>query len=123
MSMVAWGWDRWNYPARLPGPGSMAAARVLSTAYGWSAAVTLTLHMTFGWRMFVRMGDLTAAQPCYYYAVWPGVALAGVLALRLLPSGRWRFYGTIAFLLLMAIATIQMAALSAALTGTALTPH
>jgi hypothetical protein len=123
VTAAAWGRDRWKSPAELPGPGGIAAARVLAPAYGWSAAVTLTLHMTFGWRMFLRMGDLTAAQPRYYYAVWPGIALAGALALGLLPSGRWRFYGTIALLLLMVIATIQLAALSAALTGTALTPR
>jgi len=121
-TMVVWAGDRWRSGARLPGPAPISAARLIATAYAWSAAVTVSVHSAFGWRMFVRMGDLTAAQPRYYYAVWPGVALAGALLLRALPPGRWQFYGTVVFLLLMALSTIQIAALSAALSGTALHP-
>jgi len=120
---ATWAVSRLGRGNAIPDPADGGAASLMAVAYGLSATATVFIHMAFGWEMFRKMGDLTAAQPRYYYVVWPGVALAGAVALRLLPAGRWRFYGTLAVLLLLGLATIQIAAVSAALTGTPLTPR
>lgn len=114
---------RWRCVGATPIPGPGGAANLIAAAYGLSVVTTLAVHITFGWRVFLEMGDLTSAQPRYYYVVWPGLALAITLALRLLPPGRPRAYVSICLLAALAVATIQFAVFSAALTGTPLAPH
>lgn len=122
VSVATWIRDRWYRGGTLLVPTAENAARLLAVAYGASAVATLGIHMLFGWQMFREMGDLTSAQPRYYYAVWPGIALACALAVERLPAGRWRLYGGLGLAILAALSTIQLAALSAALTGTPLAP-
>lgn len=37
---------------------------------------SLLLHAIYGYQAFKAIGDLTTAQTRYYYALWPGIALA-----------------------------------------------
>ena len=59
--------------------------------------LTLAIHISFGWQAFQAIGEMTYAQPRYYYAVWPGMALAAAIAVMALP-GRWRDYSMIVLL-------------------------
>ena len=46
-----------------------------AVAYGVALVTTLLLQITFGWRVFVELGDLTIAQTRYFNVLWPGIAL------------------------------------------------
>jgi len=104
------------------GPSNWNTANQIATAYGLSLVVTMVAHIVFGWRVFQELGDLTSAQPRYYYAVWPGLALGAALAVHLLPHLRLRFYVRVALLLTLAMSTIQIAAFSGWLSGRPLVP-
>ena len=69
-----------------------ARARVVRLpmlAYGFGIGVLLAVHLIFGWRSFVALGDLTIAQARYYHVLWPGVAL-GLAAGMTAAERRWR---------------------------------
>lgn len=102
---------------------SPVPAAVVANAYVASTLLTLAVHILYGWLAFQSMGDVTSPQPRYYYAVWPGVALSVTLASALVPGGRPRGYAIICCLALFASATLQVAALSAAVKETSLSPH
>jgi hypothetical protein len=108
---------------RSGGAASTPAANRLATAYGLSIMLTLVVHLAYGWWIYQTNGDLSFAQPRYYYAVWPGLALAITLALRLLPPGRPRGYVCICLLAGLAVSTVQFAIMISALKGTPLVPH
>lgn len=55
--------------------------RRLGLAYLAALAITCTIHLAFGWRSFVSIGDLTIPQTRYYAVIWPGIALAAAPAL------------------------------------------
>lgn len=65
------------------------AVRVPVLAYGFGIATLLAIHLIFGWRSFVALGDLTIAQARYYNILWPGVAL-GLAAAMTAAERRWR---------------------------------
>ncbi|HVQ69479.1 MAG TPA: hypothetical protein VMT08_18460, partial [Bradyrhizobium sp.] len=83
----------------------------IAAAYVVSTVVTLTIHIFSGWQAFQAIGDMTYAQPRYYYGVWPGMALAAAIAVMALPAGRWRGYSTILLLPTTLFSTVQFRAL------------
>lgn len=57
----------------------------VATAYLGAAAILLAIHLWFGWSAYVRIGDLTIAQPRYYGILWYGIAFAAAASLARLP--------------------------------------
>lgn len=88
-----------------------SSAHRIAAAYGLSTLAALAVHIAFGWQMFQQIGDLTSAQTRYYYGVWPGVALAVTMATLSLPGKRLRFVVSTTLLEVLALSTIQAAAL------------
>jgi hypothetical protein len=83
-------------------------ANRIAAGYVVSTVLTLAIHVIFGWRAFQAIGDMTSAQPRYYYAVWPGIALAAAITVMALPAGRWRGYSTVLLLGFTLSATAQL---------------
>jgi hypothetical protein len=60
----------------LAGVSGRRDIRSVTLPYVLAFAVTFAVHLWFGWRSFVEIGDLTVAQTRYYSVLWPGVAAA-----------------------------------------------
>jgi hypothetical protein len=56
-------------------------ARPVVAATLGATAITLVIHLGFGWQSFRTIGDITIAQTRYYNTLWPGLALGGAVAL------------------------------------------
>ncbi len=71
--------------ARRDGP-----ARSLVIAYFAALLLTLAIHIHFGWRSFLAIGDLDSPQTRYYNILWPAVALGGAITIGMLARrSRW----------------------------------
>lgn len=78
LAMIAAGaWAVRRQWAKKNGPATATAA-----AFALALVPALAIHLYYGWRAFEAIGDLTSAQSRYYYALWPGFALAATLWLR-----------------------------------------
>lgn len=66
-----------------------ARVRAVGIAYLSATLITLALHIGFGWRSFESIGDLTISQTRYYNVLWPGIALAGAVAITRLRTLRY----------------------------------
>ncbi len=71
--------------------GDHAVASRIATALILATIPTLLIHLEFGWRTYLENGETNSSLMRYYYAVWPGYALA--LALLWLRS-KGRFWST-----------------------------
>ena len=69
--------------------------RPWTVAYAIGLIALVAVHLGFGWRSYVTIGDLTIVQTRYYNILWPGVALAAALAFARL-GRRWRPVGMLA---------------------------
>lgn len=87
------------------------AAGTLIAGYMLALPASLLVHAFYGYQAFLKTGDLTSAQTRYYYALWPGLALALALLYANAPAGRPRVLGAgmVAVLLLLSSAFVMIA--------------
>ena len=81
-AIAAWRAIRDVHTSGVTDPSGMVAA-----GFVLALVPSLLLHAIYGYQVFKAIGDLTAAQARYYYALWPGIALALAWVLAKEPPG------------------------------------
>ena len=58
----------------------------LALAYLAAFAITMLVHLGFGWQFYKAFGNLTTPEPRYYAILWPGLAVAIACAINAIPA-------------------------------------
>ena len=89
-----------------PVPPPKTPARIVATGFVFALLPSLLIHVVYGYQAFLANGDLTVAQTRYYYALWPGFALALALLFTTLTPRPVRTWAAGIVLLFLSASTV-----------------